>query len=549
MHRKKPQSIDSHLYDRRVLSYLKSVLPEHWKYVPVGDEDNQIEYGQDRIVQLTDKDNQIDGAEFRVQNKGTRRKITKRGVSVGIAVSTLNYLRDLPLPVLLHFYHIPTETGYWMWLDDLFSQSNPAEWQKYDKVSICIPTANVMDAKAVEQIEQRVLALCRLQALVKHAHSQTLNDPHYSWDLKFCGNGIVITQEPKHPDAPPMMLDLNISSELRGLLVEAWETGITVRLNGLLPIQGVPDWVKQIFEGEEIEFFRTPPNRVVYNQFRFYKHAGDSDPFYDTGPIEMRFRRLGSKVSQVEGVGPDGITVFGVTVDIRDVQRIGDLFKIGGGVYVIPDQSVTDVVLLDECYSFIENLMSAEKILFYSPLNGMTIPLHFNIDREEPDERRIFRDLVRALAIIQRELDAAMPIPKVFSEAQFRDAEFIISVIQTGRSPFLLLSKNLDSPHPDRLHLLVKIETEDDIQQVLRDISTENEYHTLPGVPEFQVEVLDRQLQLGPTEHVMKLIRCLNADDLRPELTAIDAFGKTFDLFWEVDWEMSYTKFPKFSKD
>ncbi len=52
MKRKKPQSADSHLYDKRALTYLKSVLPEHWKYIPVGDEDSQIEYGQDRIVQL-----------------------------------------------------------------------------------------------------------------------------------------------------------------------------------------------------------------------------------------------------------------------------------------------------------------------------------------------------------------------------------------------------------------------------------------------------------------------------------------------------------------
>lgn len=549
MKRKKPQSTDTHLYDRRALQYLKAVLPEHWKYVSVEDEDSQIEYGQDHIVQLTDKDNQIDGAEFRVQNKGTQRKITGRGISIPIAVSTLNYLRDLPLPVLLHFYHIPTKTGYWAWLDDLFSQGNPAEWQNRNKVSICIPITNVLNAQAVEQIRQRVLSLCRLQALVKHAQSQTLNDPHYNWDLRFSGNGIVITQEPKHSDAPPIKLDLNISSELRALLIEAWETGVTIRLNGLLPIQGLPDWVKQIFEGQELEFFRNPPNRVIYNQFRFYTNIEDIDPFYDTGAIEMHFKQLGSKVSQVEGLGPDGTTVFGVIVDIRNEQQIGDLHKIGGGVYIVPEQSVRDAARLDECYSFIECLLNAKKILLQNPLTDFAIPLRLNADIEAPDERNRTKRLVRALATIQRRLGIVIPVPETLDEIQLRNAEFVALVLQTGRSPYLLLSKNQSSPQPNDLHLLIKIETDDDVQQILTDISTQNEYHTLSGVPEFQVELLGHQIKLGPTQHVMKLITCLNADDLRLELRATHVFGKTLEVFWEADWETSYTIFPEYSRD
>ncbi len=550
MKRKKPQSADSHLYDKRALTYLKSVLPEHWKYIPVGDEDSQIEYGQDRIVQLTDEANQLDGAEFRVQNKGTKRKITKNGLSIRMAVSTLNYLRDLPLPVLLHFYHDPTHIGYWMWLDDLFSQSNAAEWQKGEEVLVHIPSANVLNIEASEQIRQRVLSLCRLQALIKHAQSETLNDRDYFWELEFRGDGFTINQRPKHPEAPPMLIDPNLSEELRSLIETAWETGITVRLNGTVPLQGVPDWVKQIFEGKEMEFFRTPPERVIYNQFRFYKHAKDKKPFYDTGPIEMRFMQQGSKVSRVEGIGSDGVTIFGMAVDLRNTEQIGKRFKVGGGVYLMPNTSVTDAVRLDECFSFIENLMSAEKILFHDPLKHMTIPLeHSSGDFGVPVEQQMFRDMVHALAIIQRELGLAIPVPKTWDEIQFRNARFVAHVLQTGKSPFLLLDWSGDGPRPDHLQLLATVANDDDIQHVLADTSIVNEQRTLPGAPEFVLEVLEHQIRLGPTEQVMKVMRCLNADDLRQKLTTSDVFGKTLDVFWEVNWDESYTKFPNFSKD
>jgi hypothetical protein len=146
-------------------------------------------------------------------------------------------------------------------------------------------------------------------------------------------------------------------------------------------------------------------------------------------------------------------------------------------------------------------------------------------------------------------LNITIPVSEDFDETNFRNAKFVAYVLQTGKSPSLLLSWSGNEPQPAHLSLVAKIENESDIQNVLADTSVANEERTIPAAPEFIVEVLGQKIQLGPIEQVLKVIKCLNADDLRQQLAAPDVSGKALDVYWEIDWAESYTGFSNFPKD
>jgi hypothetical protein len=92
----------------------------------------------------------------------------------------------------------------------------------------------------------------------------------------------------------------------------------------------------------------------------------------------------------------------------------------------------------------------------------------------------------------------------------------------------------------------IKLETDEDIQKVLAETSIANGEYVIPGASKFSAEILGHKIELGPTEHVMSVIRCINADELRQKLAASDILGETLDVMWEVNWKTCYSRFPQF---
>ena len=101
MSKKLPESPPSHSNDGDAKQNLRSVFPRDWKISKADDLVSGIEYGIDWIIHLVDKSNSVTGAMFAIQSKATSKPIKGRRIGMKIKVSTLNYLHDASLLVIL----------------------------------------------------------------------------------------------------------------------------------------------------------------------------------------------------------------------------------------------------------------------------------------------------------------------------------------------------------------------------------------------------------------------------------------------------------------
>src|SRR5690606_21524674 len=135
MKKKMPQSHPTHVYDKRARRNLEDVFPEHWKLNKTDDFHSGIEYGDDWLCEITGHQNELTADRFYIQSKATDKRLGKgaRRLGMPLKVSTLNRLHRLNLPVMLHYYHIPSDTGYWMWLDEFYVREYRQEWEQRDR--------------------------------------------------------------------------------------------------------------------------------------------------------------------------------------------------------------------------------------------------------------------------------------------------------------------------------------------------------------------------------------------------------------------------------
>lgn len=88
----------------------ESLIPKAWVYRP-----KSPDYGIDGEVELFDEAGNATGRSFLVQLKGSRARLRQTGPRVNLKRSTCEYFRIQQKPVLIVFYHSPTESAFSRW--------------------------------------------------------------------------------------------------------------------------------------------------------------------------------------------------------------------------------------------------------------------------------------------------------------------------------------------------------------------------------------------------------------------------------------------------
>lgn len=542
--KKKPQSAPSHIYDKKALKHLEEFFPEHWKLIPVIDKDSHIEYGQDMIVQLTDENNQLSGAEFRVQNKGTRQDVGANGLSLPIKVSTLNYLHDFPLPVMLHFYHIPTHKGYWIWLDDYFAQNERADWQEQDEVSILIPKSNILTVKAVKAIAKHANNMSGRQALLKHAEAQTAIDQDYSWTLEYTDRGVIVKQSPKQGN--PLPLGLVLPPEIDHQLHEALGIGDSFQFGGFLEhLDGLPRWVAELFEGRFTEFTVIPQieEKNLYTEILYFDKDGLQT--FNSGLVHFKLKQAGQNYSLFEGLNLDGTITFTLIFDLRGTEQPVRDTVVSAGILKLKfafDWTNRNPRVIAKFFELLDQTNRVAKAGLREMKSNIIIPIgpeKFALADISPEDE-LMRLLANALTTIADEMNMEILIPnrEVTTEETYRAAG-VADILLSGKHHTLI--PPLPPINGNILEIKLRVLGASAVLGVLEDGITER---VVPALSASQVVIFDQTLDLGPIEYVFPESRIGNEDELRKQIAQNPSEVAEYSLMLVIKPDISYSRFP-----
>jgi hypothetical protein len=125
------------------------------------------DYGLDLLMTTFNRHGEIENGDVRLQIKATdsikvipRRKV----IAVRLEWRDMVYWLNEPLPVILVVYHAKSDRAWWLYLNDALREEGrkaPAA----EKVTVSVPTANVLDKKAVRRFRAfRDKALARTRS-------------------------------------------------------------------------------------------------------------------------------------------------------------------------------------------------------------------------------------------------------------------------------------------------------------------------------------------------------------------------------------------------
>lgn len=148
-----PQRPRSHELEAESRRAFESALPSLWTTGAPADD-----YGVDLEVEIF-SDNAATGMKFAVQLKGTDQADIEDALRVRMKRSTIRYLRQLDVPVLVVRYHAPTGTLYTNWLDEFRYSAGETE-----SVTLRFKMDDAWSLESPARIESRVSALRRWKA-------------------------------------------------------------------------------------------------------------------------------------------------------------------------------------------------------------------------------------------------------------------------------------------------------------------------------------------------------------------------------------------------
>lgn len=152
---KLPQRTESHVIGDRALAVFRFKKNPEWTF-----QETEKDYGYDLTVHIS-KDEKV-REHFFIQLKGHEAPNyieDKKFISEQLKVSTINFLQLQAIPVMICVCHVDLnqekdEPIFYIWLEDAIKEIekvNP-NWRTQEHLNIRIPTTNIFDKKAHEQI-------------------------------------------------------------------------------------------------------------------------------------------------------------------------------------------------------------------------------------------------------------------------------------------------------------------------------------------------------------------------------------------------------------
>jgi tetratricopeptide (TPR) repeat protein len=136
--------------------FFKSRLPAHWIYRP-----KQSDYGIDGEVEIVSSQGELAGQVFFVQLKGTDCDGVEDALTVRLKLSTVNYFRALPVPVLIVSFHARTARLFAVWFDRL-ERSLPKEGQQ--TVSVCMSESAELSDSRIDEMPREFDGIRQLKS-------------------------------------------------------------------------------------------------------------------------------------------------------------------------------------------------------------------------------------------------------------------------------------------------------------------------------------------------------------------------------------------------
>lgn len=541
MSKKKPKSHPSHSNDGDAKQNLRSIFPKEWKISKADDIDSGIEYGIDWIIHLVDESDSVTGAMFAVQSKATKTKIKGRRIGMKMKVSTLNYLHDASLLVMLHYYHQPSDTGYWMWLDEYYQENYRQEWEQKDKVQVYIPTQNVLDQNSVIEIVKRVSWQQRKQILMRNADLASRKDEHYRFEFRSDHKRYGFSVFPKHPNAHQES-PINFAFTFTDLdkFKGAIETGNKVELEG--KITRFPKqlgWFQDLDVGRQWMLTLIPrtPNREVPLRIEF---CDENDNLLFLSPyVLMKLIKQGTIISELEGIPNDQPIkyVISTNAELRKLSFNISLileWENASATYIRHWIDIWNQISHNATYFVLRDLHNPEKELVRQSI-GNVLP-EYPIDEIE-------RRYLDAIVTIEEKLNVQNPLPNMISDELLTHVELIARILVDG------VYHNLYDlgVNQEMIACGLKLPQARELLRILRE---EGHLCVRYSLDEFSATLFNQKLQLGHVEFVFYCSEILCEDIIHSALVS-DDFDDNCGVYFPlvIDVDASYIRFLDWVND
>ncbi len=131
------------------------------------------DYGYDLNLHTYGPDGEAENGNIYLQLKATNSlKVLRNGEAVSFAVDQKDvaFWRDEVMPVILIVYDAPSDTAYWLYLQELF-ETNP-KFQlpvSQKKITLHLSRSNIVDAQSIKQFRHfKLIVLDQMRGKVKH---------------------------------------------------------------------------------------------------------------------------------------------------------------------------------------------------------------------------------------------------------------------------------------------------------------------------------------------------------------------------------------------
>jgi hypothetical protein len=527
----KPISHDTHVYDKLARQNLERVFPIHWKLTRPDDFNSGTDYGQDWLVLLTDDNNKVTGAEFRVQSKTLDGEIEGDTIKIsGVNLKTINYLIDIPLPVLIHAYHRGQNQGYWIWLKEWYVKNYNEGWKEQETLTISIPTSSLLNEDAVFNIIEYVNNYQRMSISIEMALYISQSNDDYHIKSESTNKGINFVFEPKHINAPLNVLSIE---EDKNLIEYANATGEKVSFEAKLRINPkIDQFIEKIF-GEIVKV--TYQHNIVRELFLGIQFLDEQDNvLVDFRFIRMSTVQAGTKLAVLEGRYNQlkfELRIDSITESI-DFNPLIDIDK-------------DDLDSLAETIKIFETIENYKTIMIKNLEKQSLPPLTFSRDEKVPLDIGVTllgKRVIKALAIIKSRLNVPIKIPENFDNRFLNQIEILAEGLSRGYANELFDFQG---------EILTLSESSNNPQEFLSKITDPGDHRAkLPIKFEGNgVYILGHKVNIGQLFFEFSNLKILNLVDLMEKIAQSESgVLTTYEILFQIDRTNARTIFADWPK-
>ena len=508
---------------------LRQQLPLNWDISSIHDYLSGNEYGQDWLVSLKNEKNQVEGQEFRVQSKAiqSKKKLKSRKVSTDMKVSTLNGLRRVPVPVMLHFFDKNAQRGYWMWLDDWYDAHYSPRMEKRKEVPVDIPRKNELNEGAIDRIRRYIAFWHKRSVLLKQAAAASARDPHYDYRTSFSSHSMSVEVYPKHLNAPPINFSITPTKFDTDAFRQLEERGETISFRGLMHCESkLPQFVTPPDQEVELTLFRVVGDVRFPASIEFVSTNREHN--YKIHYVQFRLTVDGTQYRRFEGEALHGHLLCTIEVDIPN-------HIISFSIQHNPkNKAIRSFVTFFEFRKH-SHTFDQMQLTMLEPYGTANSKINQGVFPEFSPQEALSHRLVKAMTTIEDFAKVTFGMPKTVSPQLVEFVEGIAEIVSTGYTSKPIGEVN-SFPKDRILVVTTDYLTADKMRNALKEQPTFACWYIFPEPT--TAKVFKRTITLGTGAYIFTVKKILNFEDFPTELTEEN---KANDISFPVEVEWSET--------